>query len=106
LTAYWQALRAESDYWAFAHAVGVDGSIWANSDSVILPPATAWGEGELIRETRSLRLAPDTPPGLYDLEFGVTRIDGAGQHRLPVLAADGHEVADHVVLTTIRVTGN
>jgi hypothetical protein len=57
----------------------------------------------LIAETRTLRLAQDTPPGLYEIEFGVTRVDAAGQSRLPVLAEDGHAVADHIILTTVRV---
>jgi hypothetical protein len=105
MTAYWQRLAVESDYWAYAHVVGVDGSIWAIGDSVILPPATAWQEGEVIREARILRLAEDAPPGLYEIEFGVTRVDENGQRRLPVLAPDGHEIGDHIVLTTIRVLG-
>ena len=81
----------------------MDDSIWANGDSVILPPATAWQAGETIRETRSLRLADDTPPGLYEIEFGVTRVDESGQRRLPILAPDGHEVDDHIILTTVRI---
>jgi 4-amino-4-deoxy-L-arabinose transferase-like glycosyltransferase len=105
LTAYWQSLAVESDYWAFAHAVGDDGSIWGISDSVILPPATAWLAGEVVAETRALKLAPDTPPGLYDIYFGVTRVDGTGQDRLHILGRDGHEVDDHVILTKIRVAG-
>jgi hypothetical protein len=106
VTAYWQALAPDSDYWAFAHAVGVDGSIWAISDSVILPPATGWPDDQLVVETRQLQLAADTPPGLYDIYFGVTRVDETGQSRLPLLAADGHELDDKVVLTKIRVVEN
>ena len=105
VTLYWEGLAVEADYWAYAHVVGADGSIWALGDSVILPPATAWQEDELVSETRSLRLAADTPPGLYEIEFGVTRVDEAGQTRLPILAVDGHEIADHVALTTVRVSG-
>ena len=48
-------------------------------------------------------LAPDTPPGQYTLEFGLTRVLSSGQNRLPVLAADGHEVGDHIELAKIVV---
>jgi hypothetical protein len=103
VTAYWQALAPDADYWAFAHAVAVDGSIWAISDSAILPPVTAWTQGEIVAETRSLTLAPDAPPGLYEVYLGVTRVDENGQSRLRLLAADGHELDDKVALTRIRV---
>lgn len=103
LTTYWQPVAPEADYWAYAHVVGADGRIWAIADSIIVPPITGWPPGEVRSETRQLVLAPDTPPGQYTIEFGLTKILNPGQERLPVLADDGHEVGDHVELTKIRV---
>lgn len=103
LTTYWNATAPDSDYWAYAHVVGADGRIWALADSVILPPVTLWRRGETPSEMRRIVLAPDTPPGQYTLEFGLTRILNPGQERLGVLADDGHEVGDHIELAKILV---
>ncbi|MEK7276222.1 MAG: glycosyltransferase family 39 protein, partial [Chloroflexota bacterium] len=103
LTTYWNATAPDSDYWAYAHLVGADGRIWAIADSVILPPVTLWRRGETQSEMRQIVLAPDTPPGQYTLEFGLTRILNPGQERLGVLADDGHEVGDHIELAKILV---
>ncbi len=102
LTTHWLAVDPDSDYWAYAHIVGADGRIWAIADSVITPPVTGWPRGAVQAETRSITLAPDTPPGQYTIEFGLTRRDN-GLDRLSVLAADGHEIGDHIELTFIRV---
>ncbi|MBI5829545.1 MAG: hypothetical protein HZB20_08420, partial [Chloroflexi bacterium] len=102
LTTHWLAVDPDSDYWAYAHLVGADGRIWAIADSVITPPVTGWPRGAVQSETRSLTLAPDTPLGQYTIEFGLTRRDN-GLDRLSVLAADGHEIGDHIELTFIRV---
>lgn len=103
LTTYWRPVAPEADYWAYAHLVGADGRIWAIADSIIVPPITEWPLNEVRSETRQLVLAPDTPPGQYTIEFGLTRILNPGQERLPVLAEDGHEVGDHIELAKIRV---
>jgi hypothetical protein len=103
LTTYWRPVAPEADYWAYAHVVGADGRIWAIADSIIVPPITEWPLDEVRSETRQLLLAPDTPPGQYTIEFGLTKILNPGQERLPVLAEDGHEVGDHIELTRVRV---
>ncbi|MEK7785211.1 MAG: hypothetical protein AAB658_07285, partial [Chloroflexota bacterium] len=103
LTTYWRPVAPEADYWAYAHVVGADGRIWAIADSIIVPPITEWPPDEVRSETRQLVVAPDTPPGQYTIEFGLTRILNPGQERLPVLADDGHEVGDHIELAKIRV---
>ncbi len=103
LTTYWRPVAPEADYWAYTHIVGADGRIWAIADSIIMPPITEWPPGEVRSETRQLVLAPDTPPGQYVIEFGLTKILNPGQERLPVLAEDGHEIGDHIELTKIRV---
>lgn len=103
LTTYWAAADIDSDYWAYAHVVGGDGRIWAIADSIIIPPTTQWSLDALTSEARLIALAPDTPPGQYTLEFGVTRIRDSGQQRLSVLADDGHEIGDHIELAKLRV---
>ncbi len=103
LTTYWRAVKPDSDYWAYVHVVGADSRIWALADSIIVPPITQWPIGEIRSEMRQIVLAPDTPPGQYTLEFGLTRILNPGQQRLSVLAEDGHETGDHIELAQIRV---
>lgn len=103
LTTYWVAVSPEADYWAFAHLVGADGQIWALADSVIPPPITGWPLNEVRSETRAITLAPDTPPGQYMLEFGLTQVTDSGQSRLPILAENGHEVGDLIELARIKV---
>jgi len=103
LTTHWLAVAPDTDYWAYAHLVGADGRIWALADSVVAPPITGWRLNELRSETRALTLAPNTPPGQYLLEFGLTRVSESGQSRLPILADDGHEIGDHIELARIRV---
>ncbi len=103
LTTYWRAVAPEADYWAYAHVVGGDGRIWAIADSIIAPPITGWPPGEVLSETRQIILSPDTPPGQYTIEFGLTKILNPGQERLIVLADDGHEIGDHIELAKIRV---
>lgn len=103
LTTYWRANAPEADYWAYAHVVGADGRIWAIADSEILPPVRSWSAEKMNIDTRRITLAPDTPPGQYTIEFGVTRVLNPGQDRLSVLGDDGRELADHIDLALIRV---
>lgn len=66
-----------ANYTAFTHLVGPakpDGStLWAQSDSEPCGgalPTRAWRPGDLIRDTMSFTLPPDTPAGQYILMTG------------------------------------
>lgn len=89
LDVVWQARQAlETNYAAFAHLVDAQGRGWAGDDHQPhggLYPTSAWGAGEMVRDTFTLTIPADAPPGLYDVQVGW--YDPATQERLPV--ADG-----------------
>ena len=53
-----------------------------------------------MQETRSLAVAADAPAGLYDVEMGVFDMS---QGRLPVVAPDGHYLAEYHTLVQVHV---
>jgi hypothetical protein len=74
LTVVWQAQQAlATDYTAFAHLVDESGLGWAGDDHAPydgLYPTTAWGPGEMVRDTFTLTVPADAPPGLYHVQVG------------------------------------
>ncbi|HET90164.1 MAG TPA: hypothetical protein ENN99_05425 [Chloroflexi bacterium] len=101
LTLYWQAQQpVETDYRIFAHVLGVENQVWANSDIEPAIPTSRWAAGQTISETHVLTIGQTTPPSIYDIEVGVYR---PGEGRLPVVAEDGHWLDDRVLLGKIRV---
>lgn len=105
LRLYWQALRpVEANYTVFAHILGDQQRLWAQKDSPPqngAAPTSAWQPGTLIEDEYELRLHPDTPPGVYEVEVGMY-LPASGQ-RLGVLAERGRLGSDRVVLTRVRV---
>ncbi|MEZ4518322.1 MAG: glycosyltransferase family 39 protein [Chloroflexota bacterium] len=83
------------DYTAFVHLLGpassADGSpLWAQSDSPPCQgamPTSNWVHGDIIRDTITLTISPDLPPGDYQVVTGfyswpdLTRLplDGSGE---------------------------
>jgi len=95
LTVVWQAQRtSDKGYTAFAHLVDEAGRGWAGDDHVPrggLYPTSAWGAGEMVRDTFRLTVPADAPPALYHVQVGW--YDPASQARLPVGASDSFTVA-------------
>ena len=82
----------------FVHVVDASGAVRAQKDNAPMNgtyPTTLWQPGEFVRDTYTLSLPPDLPPGDYALDVGLYLADTGA--RLPV-AGDG----DHVMLTTVR----
>lgn len=106
LALYWRALAPiEVDYRIFAHVLGVENQVWANSDG--WPgrgnaPTSQWKEGQVVEDIRDLTVGLTIPPGFYDIEVGMYIPEG---ERLPVMAEDGHWLGDRVMLSKIRVVG-
>jgi len=104
LTLYWRVLtELDADYSVFAHVLGGENQVWGRSDGWPADgerPTSGWSPGETIEDTRELKLDPETPPYLYDLEVGLY-VPGEGP--LPVVADDGHWLAQRVLLSQIRV---
>jgi hypothetical protein len=105
LTFYWQALRRMDTYYAvFNHLVGPDGTTVAQVDGWPKGgtyPTLQWLPGEVVRDSYTILLPPDLPPGEYTLLGGM--YDAATNER-PVTIIDGVLIPErHVVLTTITV---
>lgn len=95
LTVVWQAQQTlEADYTAFAHLVDEAGQGWAGDDHQPydgLYPTSGWGPGEMVRDTFTLTVPADAPPGLYDVQVGW--YDPVAKERLPVEGGSSFRVA-------------
>ena len=95
LTVVWQAQQPlATDYTAFAHLVGEAGRGWAGDDHQPydgLYPTSAWGAGEMVRDSFVLTVPADAPPGLYDVRVGW--YDPATQERLSAGEGNSFRVA-------------
>jgi len=104
LTLYWRALAPmEMDYRVFAHVLGIENQVWANSDGQPAggaAPTSQWQPGQIVEDVRDLTVGLTTPPDFYDIEVGLYASDG---DRLPVIAEDGHWLDSRVLLSKIRV---
>jgi hypothetical protein len=103
LTLYWRALaEVEADYHVFAHVLGGEDQVWGRSDGWPAGSRTStWSAGEVIRDERVLWLDERTPPRSYELEIGLYL---PGEAPLPVVAEDGHWLAQRVLLSQVRVS--
>jgi hypothetical protein len=106
LTLYWRSLSCmEQDYRVFAHVLGSENRIYAQSDSLLLHrsvPTSEWEIDRIVKEVRILSVASVTPSGFYDIEVGVHGSDGK---RLPVMAKEGHQKGSRVLLSKVTVEG-
>lgn len=109
LTLYWRGLAPiANDYIVFAHIIEpMTMSIYAGSDAAPAgwsAPTSTWQTGAVVEDRHTLTLAPDTPPGIYELEIGfyLPTADG-GFARLRVVTADGGMAQDYAYLTRVRV---
>ncbi len=87
LTLYWQSLNpTTTSYTVFAHLLGPDGTILAQSDHLPASggrPVTGWLPGEIVVDTAVLFLPAAAPPGPYQFRVGL--YDPATGQRLPLL---------------------
>jgi hypothetical protein len=104
LTLYWQALgNIEEDYTVFTHLLDSEGQLRAQKDNPPvsgLLPTSAWEVGEFIQDRYILSLAPDVPPGEYQLEIGMYQLE-TGQ-RLEVREGPEEE-EDRILLGAVEV---
>jgi hypothetical protein len=102
LTLFWQAdARPPTDLTVFTHIE--DSRIWGQNDGYPAcgtRPTSQWQSGDLIVESRDLRLDPATPAGQYPIRVGL--YDVATGQRSPATGADS-EAGDHAVLGTLTV---
>jgi 4-amino-4-deoxy-L-arabinose transferase-like glycosyltransferase len=104
ITLYWRALAPfERNYSVFVHVLGQDDQRWAWSGGWPVQgqaPTRTWQPGQTIEDTYDLTIGETTPPGFYDIEVGMSAKDVG---RLPVVAEDGHQLGNRVLLCKVRV---
>lgn len=108
VTFYWRALQPMTeDFVVFTHLLDpATTTIYAGSDAQPANwtrPTSTWQPGEIIADTHTLTVNPDTPPGIYELELGAYLARDGGFDRLRVFTPDGGMASDYVLLTRLRV---
>ena len=102
LTLFWQAVdRPASDLTVFTHIE--DTRIWGQNDSYPQcgsRPTSKWQPGDLVVETRDLRLDSATPAGDYPIRVGL--YDAATGQRAAASGADTAD-GDHATLGVVTV---
>ena len=103
LTLYWRA-RAQmpGDYTVFTHVLEAPETIWGHQDKALQPPTSSWTSGQVISNTYDLKIKPETPPGVYDVEVGVYDPQ-KNFERLRVITDDGRITENYVLLSKVRV---
>jgi 4-amino-4-deoxy-L-arabinose transferase-like glycosyltransferase len=109
LTLYWRGLvKPTADYVVFAQIIDrATTSIYAASDAMPAAwtrPTTTWAPGEIVEDSHTLVVNPNTLPGIYDIHLGLyTRGEDGSFNRLRVVTPDGGEAFDYTELTRVRV---
>lgn len=104
LTLYWRAAGPiPESYKVFTH-IEDPGVVWAQMDNVPRcgdRHTDGWKEGEVLCDTYSLILNPETPLGPHRLVVGMYPHDGS--RRLGVFDAEGNHVGTEIHLTDVEV---
>jgi 4-amino-4-deoxy-L-arabinose transferase-like glycosyltransferase len=95
-----------ADLTAFVHLLGpphpaTDSPLWAQSDSPPCQgalPTSRWADGDILRDQIALVIAPDTPPGDYQLMTGF--YSWPELERVPLAGSD--ETATPLATITVR----
>ena len=103
LTLYWRARsKMPADYTVFTHVLQPPETIWAQQDKQLQPSSSNWSIGQVVSDTYELKIKPDAPPGVYDIEVGVYDPQ-KNFERLRVLTDDGRITENYVLLGKVRV---
>ena len=102
LRLYWKAQdKLDKDYTFFTQVVDEDTTRWASQD--IQTRTSEWEVGELQTVDLSLRLAEDTPPGIYPIIIGAYTRPADGSFERLQLVIDGRLADDFISLVDVRV---
>jgi len=103
LTLSWRAKsKMAADYTVFTHVLQPPETIWAQQDKQLQPLSSSWTIGQVVSDTYELKIKPDAPPGVYDIEVGV--YDPLKNfERLRVVTDDGRITENYVLLGKVRV---
>jgi 4-amino-4-deoxy-L-arabinose transferase-like glycosyltransferase len=103
LTLYWRAeAKMAADYTVFTHVLEPPETLWAQQDRQLQPPSSSWAIGQVVSDTYELKIKPDAPLGVYDIEVGVYDPQ-KNFERLRVIAVDGRITENYILLGKVRV---
>jgi hypothetical protein len=103
LTLYWRARsKMAADYTVFTHVLQPPETLWAQQDKPLQPLSSSWSSGQVVSGTYELKIKPDTPPGVYEVEIGVYDPQ-KNFERLRVVTEDGRITENYVLLGKVRV---
>jgi len=107
-TLHWRcANRIDGDYTISVQLIDEHWNKAAQSDAWPLngaAPTSSWQVGQIIEEPRSLAIAADATPGVYNLQLAIYRVNDEGElEHLPIVWERGQMPAKTVVLTPVRV---
>jgi hypothetical protein len=99
---YWRARGpVQKEYTAFAHLLDASYQTQGGHDGAPRPPKSAWPSDQAVEDTHVFTVAPDAPPGLYQVEVGLyTRPDFGRLRLIQPGAAVG---ADRVLIGPLTV---
>ena len=104
-TIRWQGMQPmDADYTLFIHILAPDGTLKGQID--VWPrdgthPTSRWRTGEAFEDRYVVYIAPDAPPGDYQVAIGWYLLET--MQRLPVLDAQGRAIDDKVLLSGLTV---
>jgi hypothetical protein len=100
LTLYWEAIhKPTGDYTVFTHLLNPMGQMHSQKDNQPqggMYPTYLWDEGERIQDEYELTIAPDAPPGSYQIAVGMYYLPTL--ERLPVTDQNGALLPDARIL--------
>ena len=104
LTLYWQCLKEmDEDYTTFTHLLDKGNLIWGQMDRQPLGgPTSAWFVGMIGADRYDIAVAPDAPPGEYQIEVGMYLLET--MERLTAVDEGGQRLPDDRVLLEPKIT--
>jgi len=104
LTLYWQSLKEmDEDYTTFTHLLDKGNLIWGQMDRQPLGgPTSAWFVGMIGADRYDIAVAPDAPPGEYQIEVGMYLLET--MERLTAVDEGGQRLPDDRVLLEPKIT--
>jgi len=105
---HWQALQLmEHRYVGSVHLLDHQVEMWGQIDHVLGNdfeyPNILWAPGQVVRQVFNLPIRPQTPPGLYTIEFGVYHKSSGNFNFLPISVAGKAGPAKQLDLGQVRV---
>ena len=104
LMLYWKAERPlDINYQSFVHILDASGTLIAQSDSLNPGefPTRRWSLEKYVRDSHTIQLPPDIPPGEYSVMVGLW-VQAEGW-RLPLLDTNQQQTGDTHTLFTLHV---